>query len=73
MILEGLTPDLGPVKVTLSRIVVKDVHGNIIGFFHDNPDGISVTCTMIGDELFAETLAQYGFSSTTIVDHLELE
>lgn len=71
MRIEGLTQDMGPVNMQLSRLVIKDVHGNIIGFFHDGPDGISITCSVIGDEQFQETIKQWGIDSTTIVDQFE--
>lgn len=71
MRIEGLTAEMGPVSMDLARLVIKDVYGNILGFFHNGPDGISVTCSVIGDEKFQETLNQWGIPSTTIVDHLE--
>lgn len=71
MIIEGLTPQMGPVRLNLSRLVVKDCYGNIVGFFHVGPDGKSITCNMIGDDKFESTLAEFGIQSTTVVDHLE--
>lgn len=71
MRIEGLTQDMGPVNIQLSRLVIKDIHGNIIGFFHDDPNGVSITCSVIGDEQFQDTIRQWGIESTTVVDYLE--
>lgn len=71
IVVEGLGPDLTPLRARLTRLVVRDVEGNIVAFFHTGPDGRSMVLTVIGDPEFANTLAEYGIDQTTIIDYLE--